>query len=336
MAKKTQQEVRARRKTTSFSMVSNPIIDDKKITPAAGWLYVLIQRWVTFNAEDFVCSKSFLLSKYNAGEFMFNRAWDELKEAGYLKMFSHPTEGWEFELLDEAKADEPHTYYLDLKGEVKSTNIDRAKKKAEKQKKKEEKDHYPENHPNGDHYPENHSNGNHSNGNHSNGNRGNIINTSFKDFNNSFYNNYQSINHSEKPEVPTQQPKKKADRLIDMDLINHIKIQIGYDDLIKGGLLSDPIPKDELEIAIEAIASLAVANDAQEIGGNTYSPEFIRRRSLQINADHIRYVFECFYQHRDKVNNIKSYLTTAIFNAPATIGAYYANVVASSRAADLS
>lgn len=320
MAKSTpKQEVRGRRKTTSFSVVSNPVIDDKKISPAAGWLYVLIQRWITFNAEDFVCSKSFLLSKFNAGEFMFNRAWDELKDAGYLKMFSHPTEGWEFELLDEPKADEPHTYYLDLNGEVKSTNIDRAKKKAAKQKKAEENDHYPENHPNGDHYPENHSNGNHSNGNHSNGNhsngkQGNNINTpdnnSFN--NNSVYNH--SINQGAEAPAEPSAPKKQFDRVIDGSLIEKVKNQICYDDAIR----NNPMQTEMVNYIVECLAQLYVANKPMVFSNVTYDPQFIQDRAAAFTYDHVGYVIDSYMKQTGEIYNVRAYLLTSVFNAPAS------------------
>ena len=195
MAKEKQpQNVVFKRKTTSFSMVANPIIDDKEITPAAGWLYVLIQRWITFNADDFVCSKSFIASKYPSGYRMFNRAWDELKAAGYLKMYCqmNPRAVWTAELLDEPQPDTPHTYYLNADGEVTSTNEDLAKKREENKNSVPLKMTYTEN---DEEFrtPQNGSNGNGSNRNGSNRNVGNNINTPVKDFNNDFNNNYQSI-----------------------------------------------------------------------------------------------------------------------------------------------
>lgn len=317
MAKKnSHQEMRGRRKNTSFSIVANPIIDDKTITPAAGWLYVLIQRWLTFNAEGFICSKTFLASKYQSGYRMFNRAWDELKEAGYLKMYSHPTEGWEFDLLDEPKLNEPHTYYLDLNGEIKSTNVDRAAKKAAKQaetvKENEEKDHY----------PQNDSNGNDSNGNDNNGNEGNIINTSVNTPINTIYNtNNQSIYHSNTINIDGAPSRKreKTDRLIDADTIRDVKEQIEYE------MLSERIDRDFLDTAVNCVAELYATNKPMTFNNREYSLELVRQRSLEIKWDHIEYVFECFREQREKVYNVKKYLLTSIFNAPDTKGSHYIN-----------
>lgn len=310
--KKQPQNVVFKKKTTTFSMIANPIIDDKTITPAAGWLYVLIQRWITYNDPDFACSKAFLASRFNSGSFMFNRAWDELKTAGYLKMYSHPTEGWQAELLDEAQPDTPHTFYLDLNGEVSSTNIERAAKKAEKQAKT-------------DHYPENHSNGKHSNGDHINGNAGNNINTYFKDSFNTIHNTSinQSINHREQITQKGGSPaeEKKIDRLIDADTIRDIKNQIEYDYLLQD------IDRDTLDIAVSCIAELYTATEPQTFNDRVFAADYVRERSLSISSEHIQYVFECFKEQREKVYNIRKYLTTAIFNAPDTMGAYYDNAV---------
>ena len=316
--KQNKPDVRGRRKATSFSMVSNPIIDDMVVSPTAGWLYVLIQRWITFNADDFVCSKSFLFSKYKGGKYMFDSAWDELKEAGYLKMYSHPTEGWEFELLDQAQPDTPHTYYLDLNGEVKSTNVDRAAKKAAKQAEEKKTDHYPENQGNGDHYPKNHSNGNHSNSNHSNGNQGNIINTLPNSSNNTFTNtisNNQSINlNEEEAQTAPSAPQEKIDRVIDGFLIETVKKQICYEDAIR----NNPMQTEMVDYIVECVAQLYVANKPMSFSNVTYDPQFIHDRAAAFTYDHVNYVIDSYMKQTGEIYNVRAYLLTSVFNAPAS------------------
>lgn len=311
-----------KRKTSSFSTIANPIIDDKNITPAAGWLYVIIQRWITFNAENFECSKAFIESKFPSGYRMFNRAWDELKEHGYLKMYSHPIDGWQADLLDEPSPDTPHTYYLDKSGQLKSTNLDRAEKKAAKLAGLEQIDHYPQNDTNGTHYPQNDSNGNDSNG-----NGGNIINTFDNDSNNNVFLN-QSIFQEKQNIEPQAEPQKLMDRLIDEDLIEEIKEQIDYS--VLSTVKEYAIDSQDLNAAVEAIAILKTASKPMKFGDCFYTPEIIRQRAENIDSVHILYVFECFYENKEEIHNIKSYLTTAVFNAPTTIGTYYANRVRSS------
>lgn len=316
--KKSSQNVVFKRKTTSFSMIANPIIDDKNITPAAGWLYVTIQRWITFNSDDFVCSKAFIASKFQSGYRMFNRAWDELKENGYLKMYSHPTEGWQAELLDQPQPDTPHTYYLDITGELKSTNIDRAEKKAAKLAEERASDHYPQNDTNGDHYPQNDSNGFDRNGNGSN---------NIKTLNNNSYNTPLNSIHPliQKNQDPSANDN---DRLIGERVINQIKEQIDYDTLSSADEYQW-LNNDDLNMAVDLLAEMATASSAQKIGQNNYAPEHIRDRVASIDQSHIEYVFDCFYQNKSKVFDIRSYLKTALFNAPSTIKAFYTNQIRS-------
>ena len=336
-----------KRKTTSFSMVANPIIDDKTITPAAGWLYVLIQRWITFNAEDFVCSKAFLFSKYSSGEKMFNRAWNELKEKGYLKMYCVGKSTWSAELLDEPQPDTPHTYYLNTAGEITATNIDIVKKLAKIKKAKET------NKENNDDLAESDLKvpqkgapldlrvpqkgiplkGVPLKGTPLQG--GNNINTSSKNSINTFSYTNQSINHNEVAEEPAKPSKKKNDRLIDGEskkvidkkLLEQVKDQINYDHLIAPGAFKKVFPPEELNSIVTAIAMLKTVTEPQEIGGTWYDPEIIRERADSIRDEHVEYVFNCLEEKTDKINNIVAYLKTAVFNAPATIGAYISNEV---------
>lgn len=315
MANEIKKDVVFRRKNSSFSMIANPIIDDKNISPAAGWLFVIIQRWITFSADDFVCSKAFIASKFPSGYRMFNRAWDELKDFGYLKMYSHPIDGWQADLLDEPRPDEPHTYYLDKSGEIKSTNIDRAEKKAAKNAKLAEEDHYPQNGTNGTHYPQNDSNGNDING-----NGGNIINTIYKNFDN-MVNNNQSIYQYDVIEGPPISLEKQTDRLIDGNLVEKIKNQIEYDVLLQD------FEKELIDIAVSCISDLYTASGPQTFNDRTFAAEYVYQRACEIKEEHISYVFECFIEQKEKVYNVRKYLLTAIFNAPDTIGAYYENAV---------
>lgn len=148
------------------------------------------------------------------------------------------------------------------------------------------------------------------------------------ELNNKILLNNKSINHSgHNPQDGDNASKvKKIDRLIDSDLIKDIKDQIQYD------YLAEKIDHSELDVAVSCIAELYTATEPQTFNGRTYDANFVHKRSLKIEYDHIEYVFECFNQQRKNVTNIRKYLATAIFNAPDTIGAYneYAARVAES------
>lgn len=337
------------KKKKGYTQVQNWAPDDMTLSDKALGLYTRIQRWITYEAPGFECSKAFMRKKTPSGEKAFDSAWNELKERGYLKMYCIPPANWEAELLDEPQPDTPHTYYLNSDGEVKSTNVDRAEKKkaAEKKTGKTASDKGSE------YYPQKRGNTkstntkstntkkantksgntNSSNTKSSNTNGGKNINTPFNtSFNTSFNpmdENYQSINLNGDENVPNgndaPQNKNEIVRLIDSNLIYEIKEQINYDFLTQDGVMLESISEEDLNMAIEALAILKTTNTPLEFSGNTYAPDYIRHRADSITSDHIQYVFECFYEHRDKVYNVKKYLTTAIFNAPATMGAYYAN-----------
>ena len=340
MAKTQKRENVKIKKKKGFTQVQNWAPDDMTLSDKALGLYTRIQRWITFEAEDFECSKAFMRTKTPSGEKAFDSAWNELKERGYLKMYCIPPATWEAELLDEPQPDTPHTYYLNADGEVKSTNVDRAEKKKKAQKETVDKDseYCPQKGSNtkeGEYYPQKRGNTKRSNTKRSNTkstntNGGKNINTpsktSFNTSSNTGDNTNLSINQEEEENynyVPMKE--QKIGRVIDMDLINEIKNQIDFDFLQRDGKMIEPICEEDLNMAIEALAVLKTVNVAQEISGNVYAAEFIRYRADSIRADHIQYVFECFYEQREKIRNVKKYLITAIFNAPATMGAYYSN-----------
>lgn len=118
------------------------------------------------------------------------------------------------------------------------------------------------------------------------------------------------------------EPKKEMiDRMIDENIISSIHSQIEYD------LLTERIDYDEIDLAVSCIADLYTAKEPLQFNGRHYSPEYIRRQAEKINSSHVEYVFECLEQQKEKVRNIRSYLLTAIFNAPDTMGSYYKNKV---------
>ncbi|MGO5168937.1 DUF6017 domain-containing protein [Bacillota bacterium LCP21S3_D9] len=40
---------------------------------------------------------------------------------------------------------------------------------------------------------------------------------------------------------------------------------------------------------------------------------------MKLNAEHIRYVMDCFKENTTKIRNIRQYMLTTIYNAPTTI-----------------
>lgn len=59
------------------------------------------------------------------------------------------------------------------------------------------------------------------------------------------------------------------------------------------------------------------------IGGEFMPAAVVRSRLLSLDYSHIEYVLGCMSRTTKKINNIKQYLLTTLYNAPVTIGHYY-------------
>ena len=81
---------------------------------------------------------------------------------------------------------------------------------------------------------------------------------------------------------------------------------------------------DHLELMLDTVCSTA---PAIRIGGSDIPTETIRDRFLRLDSEHIEYVVDSLNQTTTKINNIRAYLLTALYNAPVTIGPYYSAAV---------
>lgn len=78
---------------------------------------------------------------------------------------------------------------------------------------------------------------------------------------------------------------------------------------------------DELvELVVE---TLMLKNPTIRISGEYMERQMVQGRLLKLDMYHIRYVMDCLEKNRSRVRNIKSYLLTALYNAPVTINSYY-------------
>jgi hypothetical protein len=79
---------------------------------------------------------------------------------------------------------------------------------------------------------------------------------------------------------------------------------------------------DEMvELLVETVCS---AKPYIRVAGTEYPAQTVRSRLLKLNGDHIRFVFSCLRENTTKIRNIRQYLLTILFNAPATMENYYA------------
>ena len=101
---------------------------------------------------------------------------------------------------------------------------------------------------------------------------------------------------------------------------NMIRERIDYEDLLA--------MRPEDQALIDGIVSLmqeVTFFGAKEIviARNTYPTDLVLQRFQKLNCRHILYVMDCFSRNSTKISNVKKYLLTALFNAPATMDAHY-------------
>ena len=123
---------------------------------------------------------------------------------------------------------------------------------------------------------------------------------------------YQSYNHLSVPNSVQQLPT----------LVRQIKEQIDYWDLIERN------DKDEIENILAIMVEVMSAQCSYFIiSGKKFPSDLVRQRCSQINASIVEYVLECLHKCGSNIRNIKHYLITALFNAPATCESYYGAAV---------
>ena len=79
---------------------------------------------------------------------------------------------------------------------------------------------------------------------------------------------------------------------------------------------------DEMvELMVEAVCS---KKKNIRVAGNDFPQAVVKSRLLKLDAEHIRFVFDCLRENTTQVRNMKQYLLTVLFNAPATLENHYA------------
>ena len=93
----------------------------------------------------------------------------------------------------------------------------------------------------------------------------------------------------------------------------HLRSQCPYDDV-----------ESLLELMVDVVSSTA---STIRIGGEVLPLGPVKERFRQLDSSHIEYVIDSLKQTTTKINNIRAYLLTVLYNAPVTIGPYYSAAV---------
>ena len=84
--------------------------------------------------------------------------------------------------------------------------------------------------------------------------------------------------------------------------------------------------KDAIRAAVVELMVEAVCSKKKNIrvAGNDFPQAVVKSRLLKLDGEHIRFVFDCLRENTTQVRNMKQYLLTVLYNAPATIENHYA------------
>lgn len=115
-------------------------------------------------------------------------------------------------------------------------------------------------------------------------------------------------------------PSHSPDRIDGIDRVYRdlIMANIEYD------ILTQQYGRERMDEVVELILEAVLSQrEYIRIAGDEYPREVVKSRMLKISSSHVEYVFDCLDKNTTKVRNIKAYLLTALYNAPATLDSYY-------------
>ena len=107
-----------------------------------------------------------------------------------------------------------------------------------------------------------------------------------------------------------------------------------YRELIRGNIAYDalvadrPYEKEMIDEIVELMVEVVSARREHiRVAGSDFPHGLVKSRFLKLGMGHIQFVLSCLKENTTKVKNIKQYLLTVLFNAPATISNYYSSLV---------
>lgn len=112
------------------------------------------------------------------------------------------------------------------------------------------------------------------------------------------------------------------------DGMDRMELADAYREIIRENIeydiLAERHGKQRMDEAVELVLEVILSKRPYiRIAGDDFPREVVRSRFLKINSSHLEYVFDCIDRNTTKVGNIKAYLLTALYNAPATMDSYY-------------
>ena len=121
---------------------------------------------------------------------------------------------------------------------------------------------------------------------------------------------------------------------INLDGMDRVDERSEYEEIIKENLDYDILCQDPkfdkdrfreiMDIMLDAVCSNA---PTIRINGEDMPQQVVKSRFLKLNSSHIDYVFDAMRKSPSDIRNIRAYMLTALYNAPATIDNYYSALV---------
>ena len=135
--------------------------------------------------------------------------------------------------------------------------------------------------------------------------------------------NYTNINYTDiSYNNPINQSEDKIDEIDNANAyMEIIRENIEYEHHMKYAQYSERDLYQELyEIICDVVC---VKRKTIRISGDEYPYQLVKSKFLKLNSSHLDYVISCMQNTTTKINNIKAYMVTALYNAPSTIDHYY-------------
>lgn len=128
-------------------------------------------------------------------------------------------------------------------------------------------------------------------------------------------NNYTEYNQTER----NYRNLSIGDDDIDAEEIaESVKSSMEYD------VLAERVDRDMLDEIVTLVTELmCIREPIIRIGGKEQPRSLVHMRMMMLRCEHIEYVIECMEKSSAKIRDIKAYLISALFNAPATMENYY-------------
>ena len=136
--------------------------------------------------------------------------------------------------------------------------------------------------------------------------------------------NNTDMNHTEFSDTDSIIPSGKDGRMEKSDkhqwYFDYFSEQLCMEQLKKEYPSDSEMLDNILELIVETVCA---ERPLIRIGAEERPTELVCSRFMKLNVEHIRYVMDCFKENTTKIRNIRQYMLTTIYNAPATMDTYY-------------